>query len=88
MVLLCSVTIIADRPRGYPPSAGTTCVATVRAYSRTDTVPKEIDLEEDDDLVGVDCVDIASTTFELSVLSLSMLLCVSLIVDRKGSEPF
>ena len=24
MVLECSVTIVVDRPRGYPPSAGTT----------------------------------------------------------------
>ena len=63
IVLVCSVTIVVDRPSGYPPSAGTTCVASVRAYSRTDMVPNEIDLDEDDEddvdgldllLIGVD----------------------------------
>ena len=59
IVLVCSVTIVVDRPSGYPPSAGTTCVASVRAYSRTDMVPKEIDLDDEDDgldllLIGVD----------------------------------
>ena len=61
IVLLCSVTIVVDSPSGYPPSAGTTCVPMVRAYSRTEMVPKEIDLDGDDDdedLAGVDCVDV------------------------------
>ena len=44
----------------------------VRAYSRTEIVPKEID----DDLVGVYCIDfdIASVTFELLSVLPSMLL--------------
>ena len=56
IVLACSVTIVVDRPSGYPPSAGTTCVASVRAYSRTEMVPKEIDLDDDDedDVDGLD----------------------------------
>ena len=57
IVLVCSVTIVVERPSGYPPSAGTTCVASVRAYSRTDMVPKEIDLDDNGlDLlhIGVD----------------------------------
>ena len=52
--MVCSVTIVADRPSGYPPSAGTTCVASVRAYSRTDMVPKEIDLDDEDVDDGLD----------------------------------
>ena len=58
IVLVCSVTIVVDRPSGYPPSAGTTCVASVRAYSRTDMVPKEIDLDDDDDDDGLDLLHI------------------------------
>ena len=53
------MTIVVDSPSGYPPSAGTTCVPMVRAYSRTEMVPKDIDLDGDDDgLIGVDCVDV------------------------------
>ena len=63
IVLLCSVTIVVDSPSGYPPSAGTTCVPMVRAYSRTEMVPKDIDLDGDNDdgLVDVDCVDVDIT---------------------------
>ena len=54
------MTIVVDSPSGYPPSAGTTCVPMVRAYSRTEMVPKDIDLDGDD-LVDVDCVDVDIT---------------------------
>ena len=78
IVFLCSVTIVVDRPSGYPPSAGTTCVPIVRAYSRTEMVPKDIDLEDNDDdvgLVGVDCIDIEFSSAAVDLpLALSTLL--------------